>query len=459
MAWAKLATTFRNLDRPAGREHAARALEGAERLLPRERHYVEGLWASYDVRRWPQAIEAFERAVEIDPRHYAARQNLAVMLSVLERYDESVEHGEALVSGEAPYRGSYATLAESYSGRGDLERAEDLLQKMIRRRPDDFVGRCALGRLYRRWGKLDDALASFTLAESLQPGTAVNFAGLCSTHLLRGEWRAALDLAAEHERLTEPALKVATAECRMLAKLYRGHSTEALAIAEELTRWIPISSFRASARLRAGRIHRARGELEAALRQTRLARQEGRGHLVEGQALFSAARAELELGRLAAAGEVGEELRILAEVVPGVADQRRYHHLRGLAALAEGRTGDALAELEEAASLLGARGIRTSGREPDHVPLWASLAKAHREAGHSRRAADYLERIVESSEERVGYPAEYVKSLYLLGELREEEGDAARARHYYELFLAHWKDGDLARPWVSRLEAAGISPP
>jgi tetratricopeptide (TPR) repeat protein/TolB-like protein len=453
MAWAKLAVTARNLGRPEAVDHAARALLHAERLPPAERAYVEGFYASHDLRTWPRSRDAFLRALEHDGGHHGARQSLEMLYLMAEDHDRAVEHAQEQVRLGSSNLAGYATLAEGYAGRGDLEAAEELLEDLVRRLPEAFVGHCALGRLYARQGRLDQALASFQRAEVLQPGTEVNLAGLCSIRILRGEWEAARELARHHGRLQEPAARAAAGQCRMLVDLYRGRSAEALATADVLMAELPGDPLRARVRVRAAGVHLARGDAVAARALGQRAGREGRGGLVELEALFLAGRAELALGHGEGALALAEELAALGARIPGPPGERRRRHLRGLIALAQGRAGDAVARLEEAAALLPPRGLRLADREPDHAALWASLAAAYRAAGEGERAAAALRRIVDATEERVACPVEYVRSLYLLGDLHRELGQPEAARGYFERFLEHWGDGDLERDWVARAAA------
>ena len=46
----------------------------------------------------------------------------------------------------------------------------------------------------------------------------------------------------------------------------------------------------------------------------------------------------------------------------------------------------------------------------------------------------------------------YGRSFFLLGQVYERRGDAARARAQYARFLDLWRDGDLERGWVAEAE-------
>jgi len=449
MAWAKLAVTHRNLGRPGALEHAERALEHADRLAPRELAYVRGFYHVHDPRGWGRAIEALERAVELDPDHHAARQNLALLYGVIERYDDAVRHAEELIRRGSRFRGAYPTLAEIYLARGEAARAADLLEGFARRRPEDFVAHAARGWLDRRRGRYDRAVADFDRAEALRPGATVTFVGLCGTHLLQGDWRRAEELIRERQTLREPAQRMAGAECSLLAALFRGRSAEALAVAERTIDAVPAPKPRAGFRLWAARIHLARGEAEAARQQAEAARADGRGDLAEPRAIFYAARAEAARGELDAAGRLEAELGELAELIPGAPVRRLHRHLAGRLALLTGDVDRAVNELEAAAATLPTRGIRSASHQPDHVAVWSSLADAHLAAGDPERAEAVLARIPETTDERLEAPIEATRALHRLAGLAAERGDEERARELDARFLELWGEGDLDRAWVA----------
>ncbi len=49
-------------------------------------------------------------------------------------------------------------------------------------------------------------------------------------------------------------------------------------------------------------------------------------------------------------------------------------------------------------------------------------------------------------------PVEFVRSLYLLGEIEESQGNNQQARQTYQRFLDYWADGDLDRDQVEHAE-------
>ena len=85
--------------------------------------------------------------------------------------------------------------------------------------------------------------------------------------------------------------------------------------------------------------------------------------------------------------------------------------------------------------MLPERGFFGFPRElPPHVPIWWSLSSAYYAAGYPDRAAEWFERIINSTTERLWWPIPYVRSFYFLGKIHENRGEMEEAREYYRRF-------------------------
>lgn len=167
-------------------------------------------------------------------------------------------------------------------------------------------------------------------------------------------------------------------------------------------------------------------------------------------AVFLTAVAQARGGQLEGAETTRKKLSDMAETFPfDIEEKRRLHQLGAEIALARGNAEQAAAELEQAESMLPARGF--GGNQ--HVPIWYSLASAQLAAGNEAKAADWYQKIADSTTEHIDWPIPYVRSFYFLGKIHENRGDMEKARQYYRRFVDFWKDGDMDRKRVK--EAMG----
>jgi tetratricopeptide (TPR) repeat protein len=232
--------------------------------------------------------------------------------------------------------------------------------------------------------------------------------------------------------------------------LYRGRSDDALARHDEATRiYAKPGPFSASARNFAALILMARGETTRALYETQMAEREGQGRGAEWVAVFLTAVAQARGGQLEGAETTRKKLSDMAETFPfDIEEKRRLHQLDAEIALARGNAEQAAAELEQAESMLPARGF--GGNQ--HVPIWYSLASAQLAAGNETQAAQWYQKIAESTTEHISWPIPYVRSFYFLGKIHENRGEMDRAREYYQRFLNFWQDGDMDREHVEEAQ-------
>ena len=206
----------------------------------------------------------------------------------------------------------------------------------------------------------------------------------------------------------------------------------------------------------AGHVLLETGKPTEALEEARRAQQDGKGNPPEWGGLFLEAIAHEKLGRTEDADRAAERLRQRTAPIPTDKEKRRHRHLIGELALARGETARAIEELETARSMLPPRGRGGNIFEerfgaPQHVPVWFSLASACMTSDDDDEAAEWFERITESTVERVEWPIPYVRSFYFLGKIHENRGETEKAREYYQRFADFWRDGDIER---SRIEEA-----
>ncbi len=98
--------------------------------------YDQGTWhrlrGEHDL-----AVARFREAVELDPRHYAARHDLAAVLLLQGRMDLAESELKRLLTADPDYRPALKTLALLHSRRKDYRSASETLQKLLLLDPRD----------------------------------------------------------------------------------------------------------------------------------------------------------------------------------------------------------------------------------------------------------------------------------------------------------------------------------
>jgi tetratricopeptide (TPR) repeat protein len=455
MALAKLSVVQYNLGYGDWVKTAERTLQNVDRLTPRERYYIEGVYYMRQERTFGRAIEAYGKAIEVYPDHTSARNNVAMLLGQFERYEEALSHLEYLVNRGVRFLPAYASLATGHSMLREDEKGIAILEDGIRKYPDSGNLLFMLGEIHNRLGRPREALEIFERAQALSPRDLQPRLGQVYSHLILNEPEAAERLAREIAAVDDPVFRFYGSELLAMSLLQRGRTAEALSVVEESSLASAGSGrSRGRAHILAAHILMERADSDGALRYANEARVAGEGNFGEWAGLFFAALAEEQLGRSAEADRLAEELRTNAEALPTEKEKRRYHHLKGELLLSRGDASGAIEELEKASSTLRPRGSGDPTNLAPHVPVWFSLASAYLAAGEDEQARKWFEEVASRTTEQRFWPIPYVRSFYHLAKIHEKRGDKEKSKEYFQRFLDFWKDGELDRDRVEEARLA-----
>ncbi len=451
LAMARLAAAESNLRRPDKRaEYAKRALDHADRLGARDRYYLEGFYYTADEDTVERGIAAFQRLLALYPEHYAGKHNLATAEAQAWLFDDAIRLGEELRRNAFVLPISLSNLADHYTSVGRFDEAQEVLAEIDRRFPNTAYGYRTAADFLGRIGKLDEARAAYDKAEAVAPGDPTMIHDRWGLAVLQDKWPEAEALAARLANTDDPFTKYAAVTDRAIDELYRGRSTSALRILDDATQkpgpWG--ATFDAMLRLVAARTRLALGQTARALPSAEAARQTIGQNLLTPVTLGRAYTviALTRLGRASEGKPVLDELRARAAAAPGSRMKYVMHHVAGILALDRHDTATALTELTQAEALLPRNG---NWQPPPQEPeTWFALGSALLAAGKDAEAEQRFARLT-STIARASYPVEYVRSLYLLGQIAERAGDTSKARDCYRRFVTYWGDGDIDRDRVA----------
>jgi tetratricopeptide (TPR) repeat protein len=161
-----------------------------------------------------------------------------------------------------------------------------------------------------------------------------------------------------------------------------------------------------------------------------------------------------EMGRLADARNVAEEIKGLVETSLYKKSIRHYHFLTGMIQLKRKDYSEAIKSFQDSVSLFP----HPNTWETENALYMYYLAWAYYESGDMRKARDEFERIVEFLPGRTLYGDLYAQSYYRLGTIYQGQGNKAKATENYRKFLDLWKDADPGQPEVAdaRKRLAGL---
>jgi eukaryotic-like serine/threonine-protein kinase len=449
MAIAKLAMVESNLDRQReSYELTARALALKDRLTERERLYIEG--AHYS--RHPSTLREAAEAYRLLAERYddlSGHSNLAsVVLPPLERYEESLEHAQAVRRLGSADAFAAQAMVMAYARLNRFPEAHEAALEILRKRPDLGEAHRFVGITQAMLGRSDEAITSLRRAHELAPE---------NEDIVRDLWMELIfsDRLGEARAALRPLLESSDASKKanghtLLAHLaaYEGRSLES---AEGLVKAATMTQGSGSALASndAARVFLlSRHQPKAALEPLERAAKEAGPLALAQETLFWKAWALADLGHHDEAAAAATELRKHTSAWPTPSARRRLMVLDAQLLAARGQKEEALRGYAEAEKLLPR--LEKPGPQNTQMTLVRyGLAAALLDAGRDAEAAPHFEFVTTAGAGRIWYPAFYVRSFYLLGRIAEKKGDRDAARKHYERFLFYWKDGDLDRDRVA----------
>jgi tetratricopeptide (TPR) repeat protein/TolB-like protein/predicted Ser/Thr protein kinase len=453
LAMVRLAAVEFNLVRPdASAEYARRALSLSSRLSSHDRLYLEGFSYGADEETVERGIAAYQQLLVLDPQHYTAKHNLAVLDADVGQFAESARLGEELRQNAFVIATTLGNLAEAYMALDEFDQARAVLDELQRRFPGADGYRARAGVL-TAFGRLDDARAAYDQADAIDGGDSSALIGRWALAVLTDQWATADALVAAQQRSTDPFAKFGAVIGEVSDALYHGQSAAGLAALRRAGAngpWGP--TLGAVINVGEARIELALGQPQLALPAAERARKSPGQSLSTpiGGAREALAIALSALGRDAEAKVPLREIAARASAVPGPREKLRAHVVAGVMALNHRDQAMAISELSQAEALLPLRSV--IGPPPWQPDVWFALGSAYLAQGRDDEAERRFTRLVTGAE-RAFFPIDYVRSLYFLGQIAERRGDRDKAKDYYRQFVEYWGNGDIDRDRVADAKA------
>ena len=160
-AWAALAEAevFETPSReamPRAKEAALRAITLAPRLA--EAHAALGLALTYGDHDFPSAEASFRRALALDPRCVEAHYRFALLLGVLGRFDEALEHGRRAAELDPFSATIQADLGRIHYFARRFGEAESALKAALELEPEHYWALTFLGSVYDAQRRTSEAM-------------------------------------------------------------------------------------------------------------------------------------------------------------------------------------------------------------------------------------------------------------------------------------------------------------
>jgi tetratricopeptide (TPR) repeat protein len=125
------------------------------------KHYNRGITLN-SVADYDEAVEEFEKAVQVEPGYAKGHVNLGVTYSLLGEEDKAMATFMKAVEVDPTEPEAWRNLGITYRNLKEYDKARDAYEKLVELDPEDMDGTEALGEMYLMVDDYEKALGAFT---------------------------------------------------------------------------------------------------------------------------------------------------------------------------------------------------------------------------------------------------------------------------------------------------------
>ena len=172
---------------------AVEYIEQAIRVQGRVPDFHNNLGEAYRLlRRFPEAIASYRRALELKPDYVEANNNMGVALAEEGKPGEAAVYCRRALELRPNCAEAHFGLGNALRDLGKRDEAVTCYRRAIELKPHYAEAHCNLGIVLRNLGKLDEAAASYRRATALKPAFAEAHNNLGAALVDQGRWEEAV---------------------------------------------------------------------------------------------------------------------------------------------------------------------------------------------------------------------------------------------------------------------------
>jgi serine/threonine protein kinase/tetratricopeptide (TPR) repeat protein len=422
---------------PTAKTHTADAMKYADRVSQKQRYYINGLDARLN-RDIPRAVENLQRIIERHPED----KDAYVYLGLIKKYEtneleEAVTYFKKAVELDPFHREALNQLAYGYSLLGRFEKAIWAVNKYIEVAPNEANPYDSRGEILAMNGKLDEAIASYETAMALK--SDFGRSSLANLYMFRGDYAKAGSL---YQAMASDANDRIRADGRLaLTRIprYQGRFQDALQLLETgiATDRMELGECPEVAKKLWARVivNEFFGDARTVIEDLKDAISIMREH--ETRDLYWRAYRAYLAAKLSESGDQSGVDSLMYDITAAIKESGYPDSTDYL--LASALTAFKLHKYDMAA-VYWEKVIKPN---PYHFFSLLFLGMSYLGAGQLGNAVPTLEKAINIYDEsRGGWPGLGVLCHYLLGKAYEASGWTNKAIKQYETFLDIWKNGD-----------------
>jgi serine/threonine protein kinase/tetratricopeptide (TPR) repeat protein len=460
-AYLILANTYGGLRNVKSQEEAlekAKALSG--KATEKERLYIEAPYAGVIEKDGEKRFRILLELTAKYPREKRALVSLSNYYRGKKMFPEAIEALDRALELDPEYGGALNNLAYAYMDSGKYEKAAEFFRKFAALNPGDANPYGSLGELAFRMGDLDEAIANYREALKIKPDFGAD-EWIAYALAVKGEYAGAVRALDDYIR-NAPSGGLKARGRMWKAYYYHVMGKRDLAMNEadqSIEDWGPLNRYGVSViKMLEAWFCYDRGEYEKGRRLMQEYFDFNKSYdppkirinttLLE----YYLALLDGRQGRVASAKQRLEKANSLmihakSDSPSWTAQERRLAKIvQAEILLAEGKAGEVIAAMEKE-FLLAVPGMNPPELMQHNMPFEQDvLARAYVGAGNLDKAIEAYRKLLtfdpSGQDRRIRIPVYH----YRLGRLYEETGRKDQAAEQYRIFLVLWKDADAGLP-------------
>ena len=393
------------------------------------------------LRQIDKAIEAYSRAIELNPNYAYAYNNRGIAYGQKGEFDRAIADFDKAIEISSRYAEAYSNRGVAYSGKGEFDRAIEDYNTAIELNPNYADAYNNRGSTYRSQGEFDHAIVNYAKAIALKPKYVEAYYNRGATYGEKGD----VDCAVE-DYTKAIALKPNFAEAyNSRGNAYRRKGEFDRAI-EDLDKAIETISDYADAYNSRGNAYKEKGEFDRAIEDYNTA--------ISLKSDYAEAYSNRGLVYYSQ-GDYDRAIANYTEAIGVKSDYAEAYYNRGLVYYSQGDYDRAIEDYNTAI-----------GVKPDYAEAYSNRGVVYSSRGEFDRAIvdyntaiDLKPKLAEAYTNRGnGYnnKGDYDRAIVDLDRAIDLKPDDVIA--YYNRGLAYERKGDYDRAIANYTEAIGVKP-